>query len=292
MTFGVSESLGDKLLNDIIKEVPTRNEIRYRKESFGYTVFDVKSLKTILIDKIGFSILYNIDGERNIKSIMNFVSNDTKIPYHKVAAISTRYLSLLSDSNLIEINGSFLYKHNKKHVNHPILNGPNEVSWLITNQCNLRCMHCGNTSRAKLENEMSKDECFDFIDQCAELNVFVLNISGGEPFLKENLFEILSYARKKNIEVGITTNGTLIDNEIIHDIKKIDPFNVHVSLDGIGKVHDDFRNEAGVFNLVENCIKLFQKNKISFGITTSITKKNFHDLDNVKDYIKKNKELV
>jgi MoaA/NifB/PqqE/SkfB family radical SAM enzyme len=56
-----------------------------------------------------------------------------------------------------------------------------------------------------------------------------LNISGGEPFLRENWFEILSYARKKDIEIGITTNGTLIDDKTASLIKNLKTFNIHIS---------------------------------------------------------------
>jgi len=289
MVFLVSEFLGDSVLDKLKYEVPSRNEIKSRTESFGYTVFDVQTLKTLLIDKIGFNILNSINCKDNLKNILIKISKETKIPYFILCVIAIKQLVYLSENDFVKLDKKIEY--NFKSDNSPlvILNGPNQISWLITNQCNLKCSHCGNTSRAKLKNEMSDEECFKFIDECAKLNVFVLNISGGEPFLKKNLFEILSYARKKNIEIGITTNGTLVTEDIAKKIKRIEPFNVHISLDGIGKVHDNFRNKKGVYNSVLKTISLFKKYKIPFGLTTSITKKNFADLDNVKDFVKKKK---
>ncbi|MFH1505957.1 MAG: radical SAM protein [archaeon] len=289
MVFVLSEFLGDSILSDLKTEIPSRSKIRCRKERFGYTVFDVDTLKTALVDNRGFYFLKNIDGKKDLKAILKKTSKETKMPYFILATAALRYLSHFSENDLVKLDKTIPYKFKGVISDLPILNGPNQVAWLITNQCNLRCSHCGNTSRAKLTNEMSKKECLDFIDQCADLKVFILNVSGGEPFLKKDWFEILSYARRKGIEIGITTNGTLITEDIAKKIKKLTPYNTHISLDGIGKVHDDFRNKKGVYKSVLNAIRLFKKHKIPFGVTTSITKKNFHDLDNVKDFVKKNR---
>lgn len=289
MTFSASEYIGDSIIEDVKDDVPTRNEIRYRKEYFGYTVFDVNTLKTILIDDIGFKILYAVNGKDTIKDILTKISEESKMQYFVLCTIALKQLDSLSENRFVSLKKKISHDFKKKYADYPVLNGPNQISWLITNQCNLRCSHCGNTSRAKLDNELSKEECFRFIDECAHLKVFILNISGGEPFMRKDWFEILSYARKKDIEIGITTNGTLITEEIAKKIKELEPFNVHISLDGIGKVHDEFRNKKGVYDSVLKTIELFRKHKIPFGLTTSITKKNFSDLDNVKDFIKENR---
>ena len=278
------------MLGELKEEIPSRNEIKYREEDFGYSIFDVQTLRVISTNKIGFLLLDKIDGEKDLKSILMELSKETKKPYFILVPLVLSYLSFMSKIKLINMKYDIPYEFKERYSTNPsYTRGPNSISWLITNKCNLRCTHCGNTSKAKLENEMTLKECFDFIDQCKELDVFILNISGGEPFLKKDWFEILSYARKKGIEIGITTNGTLINEDIVKKIKKLETFNVHISLDGIGKVHDEFRNKKGVYKLVLKTVKLFKKYKIPFGITTSITKKNFHDLDNVKDFIKKNK---
>jgi radical SAM protein with 4Fe4S-binding SPASM domain len=289
MAFSMSEYIGDSILEDIKDEIISRHDIRYRKENFGYTVFDVQTLKTVLIDDKGFKILNAINGKDTVKDIIKRVSEASKMPYFIFCTIALRHLDYLFENKFINLTKKVSYDFKKEYSHYPVLNGPNQISWLITNQCNLQCSHCGNTSRAKSENELGKEECLRFIDECAKLNVFVLNISGGEPFMRKDWFEILSYARKKYIEIGITTNGTLITEDIVKKIKELEPFNVHISLDGIGKVHDEFRNKKGVYDSVLKTIALFKKHKIPFGLTTSITKKNFSDLDNVKDFIKENR---
>jgi len=289
MAFIISELLGNFILNGLDVEIPKRNEIKFRKENFGYTIFDVENLKITMTDKLGFSILKNINGKDNLKAILKKVSKKHKTPYFLVAVNSLKNLANWQKYKLVKLNKQVHHKTSEKYSTHPLQNGPNQISWLITNQCNLQCSHCGNTSRAKLKNELSKEECFNLIDQCVDMNVFILNVSGGEPFLRENWFEILTYARKRGLEVGITTNSTLITEETAKKIKQIEPFNIHISVDGVGKVHDNFRNREGVFKSVLKTIELFKKYKIPFGVTTSITKRNFADLDNVKNFIKENK---
>lgn len=289
MAFIISKLIGDSILDELKEVIPNRNEFKYRIEDFGYTIFDVQTLKVFEVSSLGYLLLNKINKERPLKQIVEELSKETKIPYFILVPMALNYLSMMKNGDLVSLDKPISYKFKSKYQTLPTLRGPNQIAWLFTNQCNLKCSHCGNTSQAKLNNELTKKECFDFIDECKDLNVFVLNISGGEPFLKKDWFEILSYARKKDIEIGITTNGTLVNEEVVKKLKKLEPYNVHISLDGIGKVHDDFRNKKGVYKSVLKTIMLFKKYKIPFGLTTSITKKNFSDLDNVKDFIKENK---
>jgi radical SAM protein with 4Fe4S-binding SPASM domain len=118
--------------------------------------------------------------------------------------------------------------------------------------------------------------------------VFILSFSGGEPFLRPDFFTILERAREKGVEAGITTNGTLLDENTVRRLASLTPFNVHISIDGIGDVHNSFRNRAGVFESSVRSLNLLRKYKIPCGITTSMTKRNFHDLDNIKEFVKQN----
>jgi radical SAM protein with 4Fe4S-binding SPASM domain len=138
-----------------------------------------------------------------------------------------------------------------------------------------------------MPNELTTTEAIQFVNDCAKHKVFILNISGGEPFIRKDFFEILEQARDLGIEIGITTNGTIINEETVKKLQKLSPFNIHISFDGIGKVHDSFRNKSGVYSKVIETIALFKKYNIPFGLTTSISKLNFHDIDNIKDFVKR-----
>jgi hypothetical protein len=102
MVFFVSGYLGDYILGGLSKEVPERNEIKYRAETFGYTVFDVATLKTSLMDKVCFLILEKTDGKKNIRSILAEVSEETRLPYLMVAAAALKDIWHLSKNGLVK----------------------------------------------------------------------------------------------------------------------------------------------------------------------------------------------
>ncbi|MFA5372943.1 MAG: radical SAM protein, partial [Candidatus Omnitrophota bacterium] len=107
------------------------------------------------------------------------------------------------------------------------------VVWNCSRKCNLSCIHCySNSANADYEGELSTQEAKKMIDDLAEFKVPVLLFSGGEPLLRQDLFELNDYAHKRNIKTVISTNGTLIDNVLARRIKDASVDYVGVSLDG------------------------------------------------------------
>ena len=111
------------------------------------------------------------------------------------------------------------------------------VVWNCTRQCNLSCIHCyANAGAQKLPGEMDTKTGKKFVGDLADFGVPVLLFSGGEPFLRHDLFELAGYAREQGIRVALSTNGTLITEETAHRIKNIGFSEVGISLDGIGPI--------------------------------------------------------
>jgi radical SAM protein with 4Fe4S-binding SPASM domain len=283
------ESVGKEILGELAGTIPASKKYISRKEKRGYTLFFNDSLKYFYFDNVSFKFLNEFDGKKNIQQIAKNISKKSKLPFLVICNLLVRYLNSF---NSLEILQSENYKGEKKiKIKKPkdfIPTAPNQIAVLLTNECNLRCSHCGNENRDRKENELSRKEWFGIIDECAKLGVFIFNVSGGEPFVRKDWYEILSYARSKNIEVAITSNGTLIDEEIVQKLKKLETFNIHLSLDGVGEVHDYFRNKKGVFGTVVNAINLLKKHEIPFGITTSVSKRNFGKLDELAEFIREN----
>lgn len=285
----IIESIGKDILGELNDVIPVPKKHTTRKEKRGYTLFFHDSLEYFYFDDMSFKFFNEIDGKKNAQQIAEAVSKKSNLPFLVVCNLLLRYLKSLS---LLKILQSENYVGEKgiriKKPKDFIPTAPNQIAVLLTNECNLRCSHCGNENRDRKENELSKEEWFKIIDECAEMGVFIFNVSGGEPFIRQEWYEILSYARSKNIEVAITSNGTLIDEDIVLKIKNLGIFNIHLSLDGIGEVHDYFRNKKGVFDKVINAINLFKKHKIPFGVTTSVSKRNFEKLDEFAKFIEGN----
>jgi len=168
---------------ELAKGVPSKADYIFRKEPFGAVAFNKENLKQIYIDNRCLALLESIDSNKTIAELLDVVSTKTRLPKMLLAAQLPVYLKTLRDNGFVQIEAELPNYKIKSVKRAPLVSAPNQISWLITNQCNLHCSHCGNTQKAKLGNELSTDECKQFLDQCAENKVFVLNISGGEPFV-------------------------------------------------------------------------------------------------------------
>ena len=105
---------------------------------------------------------------------------------------------------------------------------PFKVDWEITYRCNLRCSHCYQTG-ASGEKELTTEEIYSALDELADLGCLYLTFTGGEILLREDLFDIAKYARKKEFAIRLFTNGTLIDEKVADKIKNLSPLSVEIS---------------------------------------------------------------
>lgn len=168
-------------------------------------------------------------------------------------------------------------------------NGP-VVVWNCTRTCNLKCIHCYADSDSKKYNgELNTNEAKELIDALYEFKVPVILFSGGEPLLREDIFELIQYAGKYKIRSTISTNGTLIDKDIAIKLKRHGVGYVGISLDGIGDKHDEFRRTKGCFNKalsgIRNCHDVNQK----VGLRFTINRHNYDQLEDIFHLIKEEK---
>jgi len=257
----------------------------FRNDAQGTVVFDSSTLKTVMVDKNAAETLKLVDGS-DVSSIAHRLANISGMHPVMASYIALQYLSNFQRQGFISMPVEIKAPKPPRPRKKIVFSSPVIVSWEITKACNLKCSHCA--SQVSEGRELDTDEALDLIDHLHKCGVFILSFSGGEPFLRPDFFTILGRAREKGIEIGVTTNGTLLDEDIVRRLSLISPFNVHISIDGIGHIHDYFRNREGVFESVVRSLKLLQKYKIPCGITTSMTKRNFHDLDNIKEFVKQN----
>lgn len=161
---------------------------------------------------------------------------------------------------------------------------PKWIAWEITRRCNLHCIHCRSSSEelVNAHPDPSLEECFRIIDDITSYAKPVLVLTGGEPLLRNDFFDIARYAAQKGLRVCVATNGTLLNEEICKKLKDIDIKMVSLSLDGPDeKTHDDFRQQKGAFQATINAAKLLKKHDIPFLINSSFTKRNQHTIPEV-----------
>ena len=154
---------------------------------------------------------------------------------------------------------------------------PKWIAWEITRRCNLKCVHCRSSSEFAVEDhpDFSHEEGLRIIDDISSYASPVVVLSGGEPLLREDVFDLAKYGAGKGLRMCLATNGTLVTEETCLKIKDAGIMMVSMSLDGATpEVHDDFRNQPGAFNGTLNAASLFKKHNISFLINSSFTKRN------------------
>lgn len=164
------------------------------------------------------------------------------------------------------------------------------VVWNMTNRCNLSCQHCYiNAEDRDYAGELSTAEAKVFIDDLAAMRVPVLLFSGGEPLVREDLFELGAYAGARGVRPVISTNGTLITPAMANKIRETGFQYVGVSVDGDETVHDQFRGRKGAFQEtlagIRNSIAAGNKTGMRF----TINRLNVHTLPAVLDLVEQEK---
>jgi AdoMet-dependent heme synthase len=162
------------------------------------------------------------------------------------------------------------------------------VAWELTRNCNLNCMHCrARASCGPFEGELTTAECRNVLDSIASFASPTIILTGGEPLLREDIFEIIEYGRQKGLRLVIAINGTLLDESIAQHLKDSGIMRVSMSLDGKdAKSHDTFRGVSGSFASVMNASKMLNKVGLPFQINTTVTRLNVDDLGEVYELVK------
>jgi len=162
------------------------------------------------------------------------------------------------------------------------------VIWNLIRRCNLTCKHCYSISAdTDFPGELSTDEVFAVMDDLKAFKVPVLILSGGEPLLRPDIFEVSRRAKAMGFYVGLSSNGTLIDTDNIGQIADVGYDYVGISLDGIGATHDAFRRKVGAFDASMQGVRLCREAGVKVGLRFTITMDNAHELPKLLDLVER-----
>lgn len=150
------------------------------------------------------------------------------------------------------------------------------AQWDVNNECNLNCKHCRVAERND-NYKLSLKEAKELLSELWYNGVTMLNLSGGEPFLRKDIFEILDYT-KKFTDIVITTNCTLLDEEKCEKIATYPNVRLSISLDGMEETHDNFRRKKGTFNKVISTLPILKKYNIKYAIKYTLSKETEGDV--------------
>ncbi len=160
------------------------------------------------------------------------------------------------------------------------------VSWYLTHRCNMRCKYCDISTFSN--KELSSRQIFKIIDEFASLGGKGINLTGGEPLLRDDIGKIVDYAKAKGIFVKLNSNGLLVKQKI-NDIKNVGI--LEFSFDGPRRIHDMQRGR-GSYDKVMEALKIAREKGIKTVLSVTVTKRNMNAIDKIIDFIEKEKILT
>lgn len=159
------------------------------------------------------------------------------------------------------------------------------ISWNTTNKCNMYCKHCYRDSGREAEKELNTEEAKALMDEIVKAGFKIMIFSGGEPLMREDIYELIKYASEIGLRPVLGTNGTLITLEVAERLKNSEVRRVGISLDSLNpKRHDDFRNYDGGWNKAVEGMKNCRKVDLSFQIHTTVMNWNKNEISDITDF--------
>ncbi len=162
----------------------------------------------------------------------------------------------------------------------------------VTSRCNARCEHCGSSCGDFVpKDEITKEELLDVLDDVSshyDPRCIMLFVTGGEPLVRKDLFEVMAYANKLGFPWGMTTNGILIDEDVVQKMVDTNMKTVSVSIDGLKETHESFRKVPGSYEKILKGLRLMldAPSILDVQVTTCVNKKNIDELPEILKVVK------
>ena len=249
-------------MKDTAKHYKINKDIIWRKEKWTFMVLFPYSKRFLAFNK----------------DFSNDVSDDW---YIQGSNKNSKIIDNLIENKVIKSINSIPQDKQKEKQWNDIM-APLNVTFQITNRCNLNCLHCHRIKDNFHDLKLTEFE--KIINQLREINVFNINISWWEPLLHPDIFEMISFAISKGLNVTISTNLLLRDNDITERMSKLWIKHIHISLDSYdANIHDQIRGIKGSYkHLLDNLVYL-KKHNIEYTFVTTIIDQKPEDYEKTID---------
>jgi len=164
-------------------------------------------------------------------------------------------------------------------------NPPRLVAWEVTRSCNLSCVHCrASSEKGPYPGELGTDKALEILGQIALTGKPIVILSGGEPLMRKDIFDLALHGTGLGLRMVMATNGTLVTPQTARQIKDSGIRRISISLDGADAgSHDRFRQVAGAFESALKGIAILKEAGIEFQINTTVTRHNRDDVHKILD---------
>jgi radical SAM protein with 4Fe4S-binding SPASM domain len=162
------------------------------------------------------------------------------------------------------------------------------VVWNVTRRCNLDCIHCySDSADVGYSDELTTEEAKCLLRDLAEFGVPALLVSGGEPLIRPDVFQLIAFAGSLGLRVTVSTNGTLITSDVARRLRESGVAYVGISIDGIGEVNDRFRRKAGAFDAALGGIRACIGEGVRVGLRLTLTRHNVSQVEQIFDLVER-----
>ncbi len=160
------------------------------------------------------------------------------------------------------------------------LDAPICLTWELTYACNLACVHCLSSSGRRDPDELTPAEALHVVDDLVDMKVFYANIGGGEPMLRPDFFDLVSYAVGRRVGVKFSTNGTRLTPDRAGQLAALDYLDVQISIDGATAATNDAVRGVGSFAAARRAMdNLASAGFGPFKVSVVVTRHNMDELD-------------
>ncbi|MHB2020106.1 MAG: radical SAM protein [Candidatus Xenobia bacterium] len=245
-----------------------------RKESFGSLVYDRERNDYIPFDQDATTIF-----EESLKRPLPEIFEQMENRLNKQSFDT--FIELCRSIELMNEDGKFTGEFVTPKPLPNILSAPLRVHLTITSECPLRCRHCSQETRDPYPNELSLEEIQKLLDEMSEMGCCEVSIGGGEPFMRNDLLPIITYARHKGISVSLSTTATAVSRVVAKKIAEVGLKSIRVSFDGsTEKSYDYYRGKKGSYRKAVRGIKTLREifDKTPITLHTTLMKSNMTEI--------------
>lgn len=288
-----------------------REGIQIRREEWGAILIDRWFEEILELDQAGLDILQQVNGITSPQEMCYSLSKKWNMKSEQAEEIVIPFLTELEKNGVIyDLNNLEKLKilENLRNVTHSFkgfseglklqtedpslihiykpLRAPILVTFDVTARCNLRCKYCYVRAGKGLSNELTTEHIKSIIHELADLGVFWISISGGEPLLRSDICEITQYCVAKGLSTSITTNGTLLDAELATRLRNTGLERIQVSIDSRDPYpHEAMRGEGTHAEALRGLTYLKEAGFPYIGVSCVPTRLNLKDIPHLIDWV-------
>jgi len=226
------------------------------------------------------------DGTRTVDEVIHHIAQQYEAPVSEVDFKVHRTLDYFHNMGFVSYQPTPLSAPVRPLIRENTMPWSLDTVYLeVTHACNVRCIHCYTNAGRPMSHELSTSQWCDLIDRLNGLGVLFMNVTGGEPFMRPDVFDIMEHVVDSHVLLNVFTNGILLNKEKVEQLRSLDPECVAVSIDGAtARTHNRIRGASCFEKVLEN-IRLLVDAKIRVRTNTCVYTENVGEIGALVDLL-------